>query len=200
MRSDDEEDKSFNCLRETTRDYVPEGSISFNDEDAEGIIQPHNNALVISILIFKSQVKRILIDPGSSANIIRWRVVEQLGLLDQIILAARVLSGFNITSETTKGEISLPVNIAGTIPQTVFYVIEGDMKYNASLGKPWIHSMRAVPSILHQMLRFPTSKGIKTVHGEQSAEREIFAVEAALPTQKESFVKAAESTKVKDAK
>ncbi|XP_059291122.1 uncharacterized protein LOC132044637 [Lycium ferocissimum] len=132
-----------------SRDYVPEGSISFSNEDAEGIIQPHNNALVISILIFKSQVKRILINPGSSANIIRWRVVEQLRLLDQIVPIARVLSGFNMASETTKGEISLPVNIDGTIQQMVFYVIEGDMKYNALLGRSWIHSMRAVPSTLH---------------------------------------------------
>ncbi|XP_060210666.1 uncharacterized protein LOC132637621 [Lycium barbarum] len=30
-----------------TKDYVPEGSISFNDEDAEGIIQQHNDALVV---------------------------------------------------------------------------------------------------------------------------------------------------------
>ncbi|XP_059292470.1 uncharacterized protein LOC132045917, partial [Lycium ferocissimum] len=97
-----------------TRDFVPEGSISFNDEEAE----------------------------GSSANIIRWRVVEQLRLLDQILPIARVHSGFNKASETTKREISLPVNIDGTIQQTVFYVIEGKMKYNALRGRPWIHRMR----------------------------------------------------------
>ncbi|XP_060182256.1 uncharacterized protein LOC132611917 [Lycium barbarum] len=54
-----------------TRDYAQEGFIFFSDEDAEGIIQPHNDALVISILINKSQVKHILIDPGNLANIIR---------------------------------------------------------------------------------------------------------------------------------
>ncbi|XP_070053352.1 uncharacterized protein [Nicotiana tomentosiformis] len=59
-----------------TRDYVSEGTVSFNDEDAEGIVQPHNDALVISILINKSRVKRVLIDPGSLANIIRSMVVE----------------------------------------------------------------------------------------------------------------------------
>ncbi|XP_070054070.1 uncharacterized protein [Nicotiana tomentosiformis] len=37
-----------------TWDYVPEGTLSFNDVDAEGIIQPHNDALVISVLINKS--------------------------------------------------------------------------------------------------------------------------------------------------
>ncbi|XP_059285966.1 uncharacterized protein LOC132039514 [Lycium ferocissimum] len=183
-----------------TRDYVPEGSISFNDKDAEGIIQPHNDALVISIHIFKSQVKRILIDPGSSTYIIQWRVVEQLGPLDQIMPAARVLSRFNMASKTTKGEISLPVNIAETIQQTMIYVIEREMKYNALLGRPWIHSMRVVPSTLHQMLRFPTSEGIKKVRGEQPAAREMFAVEVASPTQREPTLKAVEPTEGKDTK
>ncbi|XP_060178113.1 uncharacterized protein LOC132608053 [Lycium barbarum] len=126
----------------------------------------------IAIAQLQSQddkVKRILIDLGSSANIIRWRVVEQLKLLDQIIPVARILSGFNMASETTKVEISLPINIDGTIQQTVFYVIEGDMKYNALLGRPWIQSMRAAPSTLHQLLKFPTPEGIKTIRGEQPA-------------------------------
>ncbi|XP_070019574.1 uncharacterized protein [Nicotiana sylvestris] len=45
-----------------TQDYILKGAISFSDEDAEGIIQPHNDALVISVLINKSRVKRVLID------------------------------------------------------------------------------------------------------------------------------------------
>ncbi|XP_070022206.1 uncharacterized protein [Nicotiana sylvestris] len=98
-----------------THDYLPEDTLSFNNEDAEGIKQPHNDALVISIFMNKIQVKRVLVDPGSSANIIRSRVVEQLGLQDQIVPAAQVLNGFNMASETTKGEIMLPINTAGTI-------------------------------------------------------------------------------------
>ncbi|XP_059289342.1 uncharacterized protein LOC132042850 [Lycium ferocissimum] len=155
-----------------SRDYVSEGSICFNNEDAE----------------------------GSSANIIWWRVVEQLRLLDQIVPVARVLSGFNMASETTKGEISLPVNIDGTIQQTVFYVIEGDMKYNALLGRPWIHSMRAVPSTLHQLLEFPTLEGIKTIRGEQPAAREMFVVEEASPLPKKPDKKEDESVGGKDPK
>ncbi|XP_070002396.1 uncharacterized protein [Nicotiana sylvestris] len=65
-----------------TQDYLSEEALSFNDEDVEGIEQPHNNALVISILMNKHQVKRVLIDPGSSTNIIPSRVVEQLSLQD----------------------------------------------------------------------------------------------------------------------
>ncbi|XP_060183906.1 uncharacterized protein LOC132613724 [Lycium barbarum] len=127
----------FSITRETrTRNYVPDRFISFNDEDAEGIIQPHNDALVISVLINKTHVKHILIDPGSSANISRWKVVEQSGLLDQIVPVAHVLNGFNMAYETTKGEITLPVNAAGIIQPTKFYVMDGEMKYNAWIGRP----------------------------------------------------------------
>ncbi|XP_070034642.1 uncharacterized protein [Nicotiana tomentosiformis] len=119
-----------------TRAYVPKGTLSFNDEDAMGILQPHNDALVISVLVNKIQVKHVLIDPGSSANIIRSSVVEQLRLQDQIVLAARVLNDFNMASKTTKGEITLPVNVDGTIQETKFHVIDGDMRYNAQLGRP----------------------------------------------------------------
>ncbi|XP_019253957.1 PREDICTED: uncharacterized protein LOC109232657 [Nicotiana attenuata] len=109
-------------------------------------------------------------DLGSSANIIRSRVVEQLGLQDQIVLAVRVLNGFNMACETTKMETTLPVNTAGTIQEAKLYVIEADMRYNDLFGRPWVHNMRAVPSTLHQALKFPTPGGIKTVYGEQPAE------------------------------
>ncbi|XP_070049342.1 uncharacterized protein [Nicotiana tomentosiformis] len=160
-----------------TRYYVPEGTLSLNDEDAEGIIQPHNDALVISVLINKSRVKRVLIDPSSSANIIRSRVVEQLSLQDQIVPVVRVLNGFNMAYETTKWEITLPVNIAGTVQETMFYVIEEDMRYNALFGRPWIHNMRVVPSTLHQVLKFLMSGGTKIVYGEQPDAKEMFAVD-----------------------
>ncbi|XP_059277809.1 uncharacterized protein LOC132031990 [Lycium ferocissimum] len=50
-----------------------------------------------------------------------------------------------------KGEIILPVNAAGTIRQTKFNIIDGVMRYNALLGRPWIHDMRVVPSTLHMI-------------------------------------------------
>nr|XP_016484425.1 PREDICTED: uncharacterized protein LOC107804970 [Nicotiana tabacum] len=86
-----------------TRSYVPKGILSFNDEEAEGISQTHNDAL--------------------------------LGLQDQIIAASRVLNAFNMASKTTNGEIILPVNVVGTIQDTKLHVIEGDMRYNALLGR-----------------------------------------------------------------
>nr|XP_016476692.1 PREDICTED: uncharacterized protein LOC107798234 [Nicotiana tabacum] len=128
----------------------------------------------------REEVNRVLVDPGSSANIIRSKVVKQLGLQDQIVPASRVLNGFNMASETTRGEIILPISIAGTMQSTRFHVIEGDMRYNALLGGSWIHNMRAVPSTLHQMIKFQTEEGVKTLHEEQHAAKDMFAIEEAV--------------------
>ncbi|XP_070045986.1 uncharacterized protein LOC142164110 [Nicotiana tabacum] len=155
--------------------------MALSDEDAEGIVQPHNDAVIISVLINKSRIKHVLIDPSISANIVRSRVVEQLGLQDQIVAAVWVLNGFNMACETTKGEITLPMNTAGTIQETQFYVVEGDIRYNALFGRPWVHNMMAVPSTLHQVLKLPTPGGIKMVYGEQSVAKEMFVVNEVLP-------------------
>ncbi|XP_070016945.1 uncharacterized protein [Nicotiana sylvestris] len=164
-----------------TRDYVPKDALTFSEEDIETLSQPHNDALVISIRLNKIQVKRVLVDPGSSTNIIRSRVVEQLGLLDQIIPASRVLNGFNMAREMTKGKIILPVNVVRTIQDTKFYAIEGDIRYNVLLERPWIHSMRAVSSTLHQIMKFPTKDSVKIVYGEQYAAKEMSAVHDLAP-------------------
>nr|XP_009786443.1 PREDICTED: uncharacterized protein LOC104234558 [Nicotiana sylvestris]XP_016468083.1 PREDICTED: uncharacterized protein LOC107790644 [Nicotiana tabacum] len=137
--------------------------------------------MIISVLINKSRVKRVVIEPGSSANIIRSRVVEQLGIQDQIVPVVRVLNGFDMACESTKGEITLPVNIVETIQEKKFYVIEEDMRYNALFGRPWIHNLRAITSTLHQALKFPTPGRVKMVYGEQPAAKEMFMVDEVIP-------------------
>ena len=44
--------------------------MSFNEVDAKGVKQPHNDPLVIMLNIEGFNTKRILVDNGSSANII----------------------------------------------------------------------------------------------------------------------------------
>ncbi|XP_070042888.1 uncharacterized protein [Nicotiana tomentosiformis] len=46
-----------------------EDDITFTEEDADGLLLPYNNALVISLNVLDFKIKRVLVDPGSSANI-----------------------------------------------------------------------------------------------------------------------------------
>ncbi|XP_059310878.1 uncharacterized protein LOC132062296 [Lycium ferocissimum] len=154
-----------------------EGMITLTNEDAEGITLPHNDALVIIVLIDRCHVKRVMVNPGSSTNNIRWKVLEEMGLLEKIIPTARTLSGFNTSSETTKGDIDLPVKAGGVIKITKFYMIDGDMRYIAIYRRLWIHDMKVVPLILHLSLKFPTPEGIKKIREEQPTSKEMLAIE-----------------------
>ncbi|XP_060183141.1 uncharacterized protein LOC132613106 [Lycium barbarum] len=53
-----------------TLDFPEEDLIAFSDEDATGITLPHNDALVITVFIGCCQVRRVMVDLGSSASIL----------------------------------------------------------------------------------------------------------------------------------
>ena len=54
--------------------------MSFNEDDARGVKQPHNDPLVIMLTIEVFNTKRILVDNGSSADIIYLPAFQQLKL------------------------------------------------------------------------------------------------------------------------
>nr|XP_016503170.1 PREDICTED: uncharacterized protein LOC107821257 [Nicotiana tabacum] len=89
---------------------------------------------------------RVLVDPGSSSNIIHWRVLEQVKLIGNIIPVTKLLASFNLKSMTTRGEILIPTHVEGVTKTTMFEVVDGNMSYNVILGGPWIHKMKVVPS------------------------------------------------------
>ncbi|XP_070057573.1 uncharacterized protein [Nicotiana tomentosiformis] len=152
---------------------VAEEDITFTEEDVDGLLLPHNDALVISSNVLDFKIKRVLVDPESSTNIIQWRVLEKANLIRSIISATKLLAGFNLASVTTQGEILLPTNAEGAMKTALLEVVDGDMGYNIILGRPWVHEMKVVPSTYHQLLKFPTPEGIKQIRGYQTATREM---------------------------
>ncbi|XP_028099678.1 uncharacterized protein LOC114299190 [Camellia sinensis] len=75
--------------------------------------------------------------------------------------------GFNRTPTWPLGAINLEVQAGPRNVSIEFRVIDYSSPYNAILGRPWLHAMRAIPSTLHQLLRFPTEQWIEEVRGDQ---------------------------------
>uniref|UniRef100_A0A2N9JAP2 RNase H type-1 domain-containing protein n=1 Tax=Fagus sylvatica TaxID=28930 RepID=A0A2N9JAP2_FAGSY len=148
--------------------------IIFTDRDLEGVQLPHSDALVVTMQIGDFEVKRILIDPGSSAEIMYDSLFKGLGL-EHKDLDRKVdpLYGFSGESVMPVGRVTVKVH-AGTVSSpTDFWVLNSYSPYNAILGRPWLHKMKAVPSTLHQRLRFPTPEGIMEL--QERAENEGLA-------------------------
>ncbi|XP_056843217.1 uncharacterized protein LOC130495743 [Raphanus sativus] len=117
-------------------------------------------------------VKRILVDNGSSSNIIFHSAFADLGLEPTALTRkATPLVGFSGEVKQTFGEVLLPVYAEGVNQATKFLVVDCPSSYNVILGRPWIHDMGVVPSTLHQLVKFPTPWGIKAVKGDQENAR-----------------------------
>ncbi|XP_056698266.1 uncharacterized protein [Spinacia oleracea] len=142
--------------------------ITFDDSDSTDTIQEHHDGLVISLPIGNALIKRILIDNGSSANVLFLEALQEMGLDEKsIIRRSTVLVGFSGESLRTVGEISLPTYAEGVNVMTKFNVVDCPSAYNVILGQPWIHKMKAVPSTYHQSIKFPTKWGVMEIKGQQ---------------------------------
>ncbi|RVW25978.1 hypothetical protein CK203_098059 [Vitis vinifera] len=56
-----------------------DGTIIFPPVDPTRILQPHRDALILSLEIGDFDVRRILVDPGSSADLVQASVVSHMG-------------------------------------------------------------------------------------------------------------------------
>ena len=55
---------------------IDEQAITFTDEDVERIHHPHDDAIVITLLIADYTTRRVLVDNGSSADILYYQAFQ----------------------------------------------------------------------------------------------------------------------------
>ena len=126
--------------------------IAFDDEDLEGTIQPHDDALVIVARISGFLVKRVMIDQGSGANVMYPNLFRGLGLKNQDLAKYdSPLVSFDGRVVIPQGQISLPVSMEGKEVTVTFIVVNSFSPYMVILGRPWIHAMGAIPSTLYEI-------------------------------------------------
>ncbi|XP_016490959.2 uncharacterized protein LOC107810675 [Nicotiana tabacum] len=153
-----------------------EESIIFDMLDTHNLVFPHYDALVITLRILDTYVRYITVDDGIGACIIHPQVLVQMKLEDKIVSRYIMLTGFNNALKRTSGEITLPFLAGGVTLETIFHIMDQDMAYNSIIGRPWIYSMKAIPSSLYQIIKFPTLWGVFSIRGEQRTYREYHCI------------------------
>ena len=150
-------------------------TLEFPDDRDSSLTNPHHDALVVSLQVANFMIRRVLIDTGSSANIIFTTTLADMHVAsDAIIRRSTVLIGFSGEQKYTQGEVALPVYAGGLNKMTTFLVLDCQSAYNMIMGRPWIHDMRAVSSTFHQVVKFPTKWGVKEIKGDQHASRSCY--------------------------
>ena len=94
-----------------------EQAITFTDEDASRIHHPHDDAIIITLLIADYSIRRVLVDNGSSTDILYYPAFQQMNLgRDQLRPVHSPLVGFGGMKVQPVGTITLPV-VVGAHPK-----------------------------------------------------------------------------------
>ncbi|GFS42516.1 hypothetical protein Acr_00g0080270 [Actinidia rufa] len=140
------EEKVYNLSSPCVGDQPP---ITFSSDDLRGLHLPHDDALVISAVIANFNVQRILIDSGSSADILFISAFEKMKIgLDKLHPFHTPLIGFGGKYNATPGMDQFTNNPGNrTTPD---------------------HRIKAITFTYHLKMKFPTLTGIGEKAGDDA--------------------------------
>ena len=146
--------------------------MGFSDEDKIETILPHDDALVITLQIGCYDVKRVMVDQGSAAKIMYLDLYKGLSLrVEDLTPYSSPLVSFERKVIIPKGQIRLPVQTGSETVEVDFIVVDAYSPYTAIVARPWLHTLRAVSSTLHQKIKYPSKGKIEEILGDQTMAR-----------------------------
>ncbi|GAV75913.1 LOW QUALITY PROTEIN: hypothetical protein CFOL_v3_19389, partial [Cephalotus follicularis] len=142
-QEEEQQQKPRGVIHTISGRVVDKEVISFSEVDYEGVRLPHDDPVVVTLMVELFTMKRILIDSGSSADILYKHAFDQLRIpVDQLKPVKTPLVGFAGEMVHPLGSIDLSV-VAGTAPRTqvqmTFLVVDTPSPYNAIIGRPGLN-------------------------------------------------------------
>ena len=105
---------------------------------------------MVTLRIGGYDVKRVMIDQGSAADIVYLDLCRGLNLkLENLTAYSSPLVSFEGRMVVPKGQIRLPVQTDMDVVEVDFIVVDVFSPYTAIMGRPWLHTLGAVSSNLH---------------------------------------------------
>ena len=111
--------------------------LSFSDKDKEGTIQPHNDALVVTLRIRGYDVKKVLVDQGSRTEIMYPNLYKGLNLKpEDLTTYDSPLVSFDEKVVIPRGHIRLPVQAGIEVVEVDFIVVDAYSSYTTIVARP----------------------------------------------------------------
>jgi hypothetical protein len=173
----------FTAEAHASRAYLETtNAISFTDEDMEVQYPDHKSPLYLTASINEVQVRRALVDIGSSLNLIPVSTLQAANISRRKVRGTPMeVTGFGGAAEYTIGHIQLALKVGPILSLTHFHVIDSAVSYHVLLGRPWLHKHKLVSSTYHQCVKGRLNgKPIRIpANNTPFDETEVYFVEAA---------------------
>ena len=147
--------------------------MGFSNEDKIGTIQPHDDALVITLRIGGYDVKRVMVDQGSTAEIMYPDLYKGLNLkAEDLMRYSSPLVSFERKIIIPKRQVRLPIQTGSKVVEVDFIVVDAYSPYTTIVARPWLHTLGAISSTLHQKVKYPSDGQIKEILRDQAIARQ----------------------------
>ena len=159
---------------------LPRLDTAITFSDLEGCQHPHDDPLVIRAVVANKTTHRVLINNGSSADIIFASAFDKMGIgREKLEPVSTHLRGFSGEKVLPLGSIQLVLTLGDPPCQATttvrFLIVDVPSAYNMLLGRPFLKAIKAIPSAYHMVIKFPTTNGIGMVRGDQRMARECYS-------------------------
>ena len=155
-------------------------AITFSDSDLEGCQHPYDDPLVIGAMVDNKTIHRVLVDNGSSADIIFVSAFDKMGIeRENLEPVSTHLRGFSGEKVLPLGSIQLVLTLGDPPCQTTttvrFLTVDAPFAYNVLLSRPSLNAIKSIPSAYHMVIKFPTTNGVGMVRGDRRVARECYS-------------------------
>ena len=114
-------------------------------------------------------MKRVMVDQGSAAEIMYPDLYRGLNLrAEDLTSYSSPLVSFEGKVIILKGQIRLPVQTGSETVEVDFIVVDAYSPYTTIVARPWLHTLGAVSSTLHQKVKYPSEGQIEEILGDQA--------------------------------
>ena len=147
-------------------------AITFTHEEENPSAKTETGPLVLTLQLGNKMVGRVLVDSGSTTDILYWDTFLNLGLQDNHLRPTKcILHGFSGERVRALGVAAVEMTLGnrdGPRRKELidFVVLPVSAGYNALMGLPSICRFGAIISVPHFCLRFPVGNKIASHHGD----------------------------------
>jgi len=160
------------CQEDNKQAAEREPEISFSSRDYQDIVPHDDDPMVITLQIFKWDIKRVLIDTGSSADILYYEIFERTGFDPEQLQPFRgTLVGFTGEQVHVRGYIALRTTFGyGSQAKTIrirYLVVNAPNSYNIIIGRPAFNLLGGFLSTKFLVMKYPLDNGkVGTIKGD----------------------------------
>ena len=144
------QETSADQFQECVASLTDDNGVGFSDSDLTSKGRKHNDALHVSVEYKGTTLAHILVDTGSSLNVLPKKALDRLDCEGLTLKPSNIIvRAFDGSKRMVHREVDIPIKMGTETFNSTFYVMDIRPSYSCLLGRPWIHHVGAVTSTLH---------------------------------------------------